>query len=180
MNATTYPNFARCMPLPNRPTQPLTRLLLRHMMPSSLAFLLVMVASLPSGKPSGTPLENSGLLVASGGNMLGCSSLLLAWVVARNPLPLPPCPLWPITALFTSHWGTSLLSPYSPTYQKFAVAHHGVPERSLYVNSYFSLKRLYLTLFQASDGSRQPSALEIELATIHGESFGTAIKKVAF
>jgi len=34
--------------------------------------------------------------------------------------------------------------------------------------------------FAASDGSRQPSALEIELATIHGESFGTAIKKVAF
>lgn len=33
---------------------------------------------------------------------------------------------------------------------------------------------------QAADGSRQPSALELELATIHGESFATAIKKVNF
>jgi len=34
--------------------------------------------------------------------------------------------------------------------------------------------------FSAADGSRQPSALELELATIHGESFATAIKKVNF
>jgi len=34
--------------------------------------------------------------------------------------------------------------------------------------------------FAAGDGSRQPSALELEIATIHGESFGTAINKVNF
>jgi len=34
--------------------------------------------------------------------------------------------------------------------------------------------------FAAADGSRQPTALELELATIHGESFATAIKKVSF
>lgn len=33
---------------------------------------------------------------------------------------------------------------------------------------------------QAGDGSRQPTPLEIELATIQGESFATAIKKVNF
>jgi NAD(P)H dehydrogenase (quinone) len=32
--------------------------------------------------------------------------------------------------------------------------------------------------FQGVDGSRQPSSLELELATIQGESFGNAIKKV--
>jgi NAD(P)H dehydrogenase (quinone) len=34
--------------------------------------------------------------------------------------------------------------------------------------------------FAASDGSRQPSPMELELATIQGESFGTAINKVTF
>lgn len=34
--------------------------------------------------------------------------------------------------------------------------------------------------FQGGDGSRQPSALEIELATVQGESFGNAVKKVNF
>jgi len=34
--------------------------------------------------------------------------------------------------------------------------------------------------FSAADGSRQPSELELDLATIHGESFATAIKKVNF
>jgi len=34
--------------------------------------------------------------------------------------------------------------------------------------------------FAAADGSRQPTALELELATIHGESFGQAISKVNF
>lgn len=34
--------------------------------------------------------------------------------------------------------------------------------------------------FAAADGSRQPTPLELELATIHGESFGNAILKVNF
>jgi len=34
--------------------------------------------------------------------------------------------------------------------------------------------------FAGADGSRQPTALELELATIHGESFGGAISKVNF
>jgi len=34
--------------------------------------------------------------------------------------------------------------------------------------------------FASSDGSRQPTALELEIATIQGESFGAAIKKVTF
>jgi len=34
--------------------------------------------------------------------------------------------------------------------------------------------------FSAADGSRQPSALELELATIHGESFGNTVSKVNF
>jgi len=34
--------------------------------------------------------------------------------------------------------------------------------------------------FSAADGSRQPSTLELELATIHGESFGKAVNKVNF
>ena len=34
--------------------------------------------------------------------------------------------------------------------------------------------------FAGADGSRQPTALEIELATTQGESFGTAISKVNF
>jgi len=34
--------------------------------------------------------------------------------------------------------------------------------------------------FAGADGSRQPTELELELATIHGESFGTAINKVNF
>jgi NAD(P)H dehydrogenase (quinone) len=37
-----------------------------------------------------------------------------------------------------------------------------------------------LTAAQASDGSRQPSALELEIATIQGENFGKAINKVHF
>jgi len=34
--------------------------------------------------------------------------------------------------------------------------------------------------FSAADGSRQPSALELELATIQGETFGNHIKRVSF
>jgi len=34
--------------------------------------------------------------------------------------------------------------------------------------------------FSGADGSRQPTELELELATIHGESFGTAVNKVNF
>ncbi|KAL5313417.1 hypothetical protein ACEPPN_019150 [Leptodophora sp. 'Broadleaf-Isolate-01'] len=34
--------------------------------------------------------------------------------------------------------------------------------------------------FAGSDGSRQPSLLELEIATIQGESFGKAISKVTF
>jgi len=34
--------------------------------------------------------------------------------------------------------------------------------------------------FAGGDGSRQPSALELEIATIHGESFGKAVSKVNF
>jgi len=34
--------------------------------------------------------------------------------------------------------------------------------------------------FSAADGSRQPSALELELATIQGESFGSTVSKVNF
>jgi len=34
--------------------------------------------------------------------------------------------------------------------------------------------------FAGADGSRQPSKLELELATAHGEAFGTAISKVNF
>jgi len=34
--------------------------------------------------------------------------------------------------------------------------------------------------FAAADGSRQPTPLELELATIQGKSFGTAISKVNF
>jgi len=34
--------------------------------------------------------------------------------------------------------------------------------------------------FAGADGSRQPTALELELATTHGESFAMAIKKVNF
>lgn len=34
--------------------------------------------------------------------------------------------------------------------------------------------------FAASDGSRQPTPLELEIATIQGESFGQAISKVTF
>ena len=33
---------------------------------------------------------------------------------------------------------------------------------------------------QDLDGSRMPSTLELELATIQGESFGQAINKVSF
>jgi NAD(P)H dehydrogenase (quinone) len=33
---------------------------------------------------------------------------------------------------------------------------------------------------QGLDGSRMPSTLELELATIQGESFGQAINKVSF
>ena len=39
---------------------------------------------------------------------------------------------------------------------------------------------LVLMTLQAADGSRQPTALELELATTHGESFGQAISKVNF
>lgn len=34
--------------------------------------------------------------------------------------------------------------------------------------------------FAAGDGSRQPSVLELEIATIQGESFGQALNKVSF
>lgn len=34
--------------------------------------------------------------------------------------------------------------------------------------------------FAAADGSRQPTALELKLATVHGESFATALNKVNF
>jgi len=34
--------------------------------------------------------------------------------------------------------------------------------------------------FAGGDGSRQPSTLELEIATIHGESFGKAVSKVNF
>jgi len=34
--------------------------------------------------------------------------------------------------------------------------------------------------FAAADGSRQPTALELEIATTQGESFGNAISKVNF
>lgn len=33
---------------------------------------------------------------------------------------------------------------------------------------------------QAGDGSRQPSALELEIATIQGEQFGHTVSKVNF
>lgn len=34
--------------------------------------------------------------------------------------------------------------------------------------------------YQASDGSRQPTPLELEIATIQGESFGNTLNKVNF
>lgn len=34
--------------------------------------------------------------------------------------------------------------------------------------------------FASADGSRQPTPLELEVATIQGESFGNAVKKVSF
>lgn len=34
--------------------------------------------------------------------------------------------------------------------------------------------------FAGADGSRQPTALELELATVQGESFGNSISKVTF
>jgi len=34
--------------------------------------------------------------------------------------------------------------------------------------------------FSGADGSRQPSALELELATLQGETFGNHIKRVSF
>lgn len=37
-----------------------------------------------------------------------------------------------------------------------------------------------LIISQAGDGSRQPTALELELATIQGEAFGNTISKVTF
>lgn len=33
---------------------------------------------------------------------------------------------------------------------------------------------------QGGDGSRQPSALELEIASLQGEAFGNHLKKVTF
>jgi len=69
-------------------------------------------------------------------------------------------------------------------------AHHGLIYVPLgYKNSFGQLANLSEVrggspwgagTFAGGDGSRQPSALEIELATIQGESFGTAVSKVNF
>jgi len=70
------------------------------------------------------------------------------------------------------------------------LAHHGI----IYVPFGYSTAFAQLTnlsevhggspwgagTFSAGDGSRQPSALELEIATIHGESFGKTISKVNF
>lgn len=70
------------------------------------------------------------------------------------------------------------------------LAHHGIIYVPLgYKNSFGQLTSLDQVhggspwgagTFAAGDGSRQPSALELEIATIHGESFGNAINKVTF
>jgi len=69
-------------------------------------------------------------------------------------------------------------------------AHHGIIYVPLgYATSFGQLTNLSEVhggspwgagTFAAGDGSRQPSALELEIATIHGESFGKAVSKVNF
>jgi len=70
------------------------------------------------------------------------------------------------------------------------LAHHGIIYVPLgYKNSFAQLANLSEVhggspwgagTFASADGSRQPTALELELATIHGESFGSAVSKVNF
>jgi NAD(P)H dehydrogenase (quinone) len=70
------------------------------------------------------------------------------------------------------------------------LAHHGIIYVPLGYKTAFPILGNYTEVrggspwgagtFAASDGSRQPSAMELELATIQGESFGTAINKVSF
>lgn len=70
------------------------------------------------------------------------------------------------------------------------LAHHGIIYVPLgYATSFAQLANLSEVhggspwgagTFAAADGSRQPTALELEVATIQGESFGKAISKVNF
>ncbi|KAL3418973.1 quinone oxidoreductase [Phlyctema vagabunda] len=70
------------------------------------------------------------------------------------------------------------------------LTHHGIIYVPLgYKNSFAQLANLSEVhggspwgagAFSASDGSRQPSSLELEIATIQGESFGATVNKVSF
>lgn len=70
------------------------------------------------------------------------------------------------------------------------LAHHGVIYVPLgYARCFEQLTSLEVVhggspwgagTFAANDGSRQPNALEIEVAEIHGEAFGDVINKVSF
>ncbi len=69
-------------------------------------------------------------------------------------------------------------------------AHHGVIYVPLgYARSFGELTNLMEVhggspwgagTFASSDGSRQPTELELEIARIHGKSFGEAVNKVSF
>lgn len=41
-------------------------------------------------------------------------------------------------------------------------------------------QHIIINMMQGGDGSRMPSDLELEVATIQGEAFGNHIKKVSF
>ena len=64
----------------------------------SLAFPLVMVTSQHNGRPSGTPLVNSGLVESTGANTLVPSSLPEVLEVDRKAPILQPCQRLPTTA----------------------------------------------------------------------------------
>jgi hypothetical protein len=73
------------------------------------------------------------------------------------------------------NWVTTLL---------FTVDHHGVPEqlRNYLPKKYFSQNYLLFNHFNfflsGSDGSRQPSTLELEVAEFQGFEFGSLMKRV--
>ena len=112
----------------------------------------------------------------------------------RNRRRLPPCPPSPTTEFFTSHLVTPMPLPNSPTLRRYTV----VSRSFLTLPPYFSegfLKWLACIMvanvviagspwgagtFASPNGSRQPSALELEIAKIQGKSFYNTVSKVSF
>jgi len=147
---------------------------------------------------SGILLVNYGREANSQANMLDYLFPLRVSEEDKSRRRLLPCRPSPTTEFFTSHSVTLMPLPKSPTLKKYTVVSQSFRIPAPHFSALF-LKRpscdgiLILIAnvaiagspwgagtFAATNGSRQPSALELEIAQIQGKTFYNTVSKVSF